>query len=265
MSELKASYLGLAKYLYFIGESHVLPYRNVLFQPAPTSDIFLGRVRFLQILAARFSGNGAVHPDILRALQAEQLLSDKNVAAHLANDRQSTRVAEVSGIAANVPCLTLFAGDLDVSEILRRLGADYDFELPDDPGYGVNPALELVPFATLHDQINGIFQPFLAGCRLLHELGFTRLMIHALPPRVRDTRQQAWSGVRAESQVRAKTTVLANRTLSGIAEALGVPFIETWPQVTEDGYLKPEFCLDGIHLNRAAALLSLRHIVERLD
>ena len=38
--------------------------------------------------------------------------------------------------------------------------------------------------------------------------------------------------------------------------------LDVWPEVTRDGYLRPEYELDGVHLAREANLISLRAMVE---
>jgi len=262
------SFLGCAKYIYFIGESHCLPYRNVLFRPSLTDDISLCRVRFIQVLASRFSNEAGtnLHGDILTALQGEQLIDNQGAPTHLANDRQASRVAEVSGITAISPPIVLFAGDLDVFGLLRQMGAGYDFELPEDPGYGVNRALEPIQFSILHDQLTKAFQPLLMACKILKEKGFNQLIVHSLPPRVRDTAKQAWSGVLAESQVRAKLTLLANRILQDACNLADIAFIDIWDNIIDEGgYLLSEYALDGIHLNRSAALISLQNITAKIS
>lgn len=259
--EIEQEYLGLATPVYFLGESHTLCFRNTLFRQSATSQVFLGRVRYRQILAANFAHDGVLHSDLIAALNGEQLLGEDGLATHQAKDGLNIRTAEISGIAASVPLLVLFAGDLDLFEVLRKLGANYDFQLPEDPGFGINPALEEIPYADVLAQIGPNFSSFLEACVLLKQLGFTRLAIHALPPRTLSTAQQAWSGATAEAQVRAKMTILVNRILSKVSEAAGARFINTWPQITENGYIKNEFCLDGIHLSRSASLISWQQII----
>lgn len=91
-------------------------------------------------------------------------------------------------------------------------------------------------------------------------------MIHCLPPRSPDEAAAArWTGdVVVPAPVRAKLTVLANRVLAAFCAETGIPFIDTWAELTESGYLRPEFELDGFHLNRQAALVSLDRIAANL-
>lgn len=182
MMAVEQEYLGVATPIYFLGESHTLCFRNTLFRKHATSQIFLGRVRFRQILAADFSRDGELHPDLMDALKGEQLLGDDGIATHQTKDRKTLRTSEVSGIPFHVPLLVLFAGDLDLFEMLRKLGANYDFQLPEDPGYGTNPSLEQIPYSDVLAKMGQFFNQFLDACELLRALGFTRLAIRALPP-----------------------------------------------------------------------------------
>jgi hypothetical protein len=256
------TYLGRANPIYFIGESHTLSFRDTLFQPQSPGDIFLGRVRFMQIFASRWLEGGAIQPNILKALAAEQLLDDEGRPAHLAKDRQTARTAEVSGVPVREPVLVLFAGDLDVFDMLRQTGKGHDFDLPDDPGYGVDRSLTPIPFSAIDMRLRNTFLPFLSACAILREMGFGRMMAHSLPPRLRDTGDLDLPGA---PQMRAKLTVAANRILRQACANLGMPFIDTWGNLTDGLYLRPEFVLnDGVHLTRGAGQFSWARIIETM-
>jgi len=49
---------------------------------------------------------------------------------------------------------------------------------------------------------------------------------------------------------------------------IDIPLIDTWPELAQDGYLLPQYDIDGMHLSREAALVSLQKIIrlpDRLD
>lgn len=256
------TYLGRANPIYFIGESHTLPFRDGLFRPQAPGDTFLGRVRFLQSFASRWLEGDGVHPNILKAMQAEQLLDDEGNPAYLAKDRLTFRTAEVSGVPVRDPVLVLFAGDLDVFDMLRQTGKGYDFDLPDDPGYGVDRTLTPIPFSAIDMRLRNTFLPFISACGRLREAGFGRVMIHSLPPRPRAAEMFDLPG---SPGMRVKLTVFANRILRQACANLGMPFIDVWDDLTDGLYLRPEFCLkDGVHLTRSAALFSWTKIVEKM-
>ena len=58
--------------------------------------------------------------------------------------------------------------------------------------------------------------------------------------------------------------MLANRVLAKLAAEHDVALIDIWPETSVDGYLRPEFDLDGMHLSREAALISLKKITDRM-
>jgi hypothetical protein len=256
-------FLGCAKSIYLLGESHCLPFRNVLLQPTSPGDIFLARIRFMQIFAANFMSDTGLHPDIVKALQGEQVLDDQGAAMHLTKDRLTHRAAEVSDVPVSEPTLVLFGGDLDVFDILRQIGEGFDFELPDDPGYGVNQNLTPIPSSVLQSLVTRLFVPFFAACKYLKSIGFRRVMVHTLPPRIRDAGQLILPGT---AQTRAKLTVMANRVIRSSCAELNMPYIDIWDSITDDGWLRPNLVLrDGVHMSRATALLSMKQIIEKMQ
>jgi len=45
---------------------------------------------------------------------------------------------------------------------------------------------------------------------------------------------------------------------------IDIPLIDTWPELAQDGYLLPQYDIDGMHLSREAALVSLQKIIDCL-
>jgi hypothetical protein len=61
-----------------------------------------------------------------------------------------------------------------------------------------------------------------------------------------------WSGLSQRFQDRIK-----------ICAASGATFLDIWPEyLDERGYLRPEFELDGVHLNRSASMITVRRLIE---
>jgi len=117
----------------------------------------------------------------------------------------------------------------------------------------------------VQQQIEATYRPFEAMLQALRPV-FPRLMVHGLPPRTPDDAKAArWTGgVTVAAAVRSKMTVLANRRLAGICAALDIPFLDTWAETSLDGYLHPDFELDGLHLNQRATAVSLSAIAAAL-
>ena len=114
-------------------------------------------------------------------------------------------------------------------------------------------------------QLEQRLAPFVDILRTLRR-SFPRLMLHGLPPRGRDDdRAVRWSfGAPCAAAVRAKLTLAANRYLAAACAAIDVAFIDIYDQLSLDGYLRPEFDLDGLHIGRAATEVSLKAVTANL-
>lgn len=257
--------LGTPSPIYLVGESHTLIFRNMLFRAGPSDQLFQCRIRFLpHVLAQNFfqAASNAFHPDLLEAFRAEELLRPNLAPSHLSLDGATISGAWMEKRAVVAPALVLNCGDLDLHHLYGQF-AGYDFELPGDVHYGVDRALRPVAYATLLAQVEKLIAPFIAGLRMLRSAGFTRTMVHCIPPRTADdVATQRWTKV--HKSVRAKLTVMANQVLARECAAIGIPFIDIWPETSKDGYLLPEFDLDGMHLTAAAVHISLEKIVASL-
>ncbi|MYM67029.1 hypothetical protein GTP45_09335 [Pseudoduganella sp. FT55W] len=257
--------LGTPSPIYLIGESHTLIFRNLLFRAGANDQLFQCRIRFLpHVMAQNFfqQASNAFHPDLLEAFRGEELLRANLAPSHLSLDGATISGAWMEKRAVVAPALVLCIGDLDLHHLYGQF-AGYDFELPDDVHYGVDRSLRPVAYATLLAQVEKLLAPFIAGLRMLRAAGFTRMLVHCVPPRTSDdVATKRWTKV--HKSVRAKLTVMANQVLARECAANGIPFIDIWPETSKDGYLLPEFDLDGMHLTAAAAHISLDKIVTSL-
>ncbi|WP_332851639.1 hypothetical protein [Duganella sp. S19_KUP01_CR8] len=257
--------LGTPSPIHVIGESHTLIFRNLLFRASGGEQLFQTRIRYLpHVLAQNFCDPAvrAFHQDLLEAFRAEELLRPDLSPAHHSLDGATISGAWMEKRAIVAPAVVLCIGDLDIHHLLGQF-ADYDFELPGDQHYGVDRSKRPIAHATIRSQMEKLLSPFTEGLRLLRGFGFTRMLVHCLPPRtVDDAATLRWTKV--HKSVRAKLTVIANQFLARECAAIGVPFIDVWPELCKDGYLLPEYDLDGTHLTVAAAQVSLDKIVASL-
>jgi hypothetical protein len=257
--------LGTPSPIYLIGESHTLIFRNLLFRTGANNQLFQCRIRFLpHVLAQNFfqPASNAFHADLLEAFRAEELLRANLAPSHLSLDGATVSGAWMEKRAVVAPALVLCIGDLDLHHLFGQF-AGYDFELPDDVHYGVDRSLRPIAYTTLLAQVEKLLAPYIAGLRMLRNAGFTRMLVHCVPPRTADdVATQRWTKV--HKSVRAKLTVMANQVLARECAANGIPFIDIWAETSKDGYLLPEFDLDGMHLTAAAAQISLDKIVASL-
>lgn len=256
--------IGAVTPIHMIGESHSLIFSNMLFRPSGSEESYLCRTRFFSSLRARqYSVGDELSDDYVDGLVAEGLLDRAYRPVHQYAEPSATFLA---GMPLMSPPMVLFAGDLDLHELLRQVGDQFDFLLPDDPGYGVDPTKQIMTYAQVRDHIAGFLAPFCNAVEQLKAASFDRVMIHCLPPRTPDSDLAArWTdGIVIAAPFRAKLTLLANRLLADFCDAAGIGFIDTWPDLTENGYLRPEFELDGVHINRRSAMISLDRIADQL-
>jgi hypothetical protein len=254
--------LGAVTPIHMVGESHSLVFSNLLFRAAGCGDAYLCRTRFLPLLAADYSDGANIHADYANALLGEGIVDQAFRPAFMNADPAA---AFLAGTPLMAPPMVLFAGDMDLHQLFPQM-AEFDFLLEDDPHYGVDKARQLLSYADVRDHISSVLAPFLATVEQLRDVGFNRLMIHCLPPRTRDNEAASrWTGgTVVDAPVRAKLTLAANRLIQAFCDRAAIPFIDTWPELTIDGYLRPEFELDGVHVNRASAMVSLAKIASNL-
>ncbi len=258
--------------IHCIGESHCLRFRNRLFTGAALPYPLYVRVHFLQDLqAATFTSEGGLHEDLAAALVAGGLCvaspqpdgSAELDTAHRAStfgDRVlAARHAALADEPLIAPAMLLFAGDNDLHTLAMQIGPETDFELPDDPGYGIIANARRVPYHDVESGLARALQPFFTGLELLGEAGFARTLVHCLLPRVRDEERVArWlHGMRVPATVRSKLAIVGNRLLAKNCRRLGFGFVDVWSELSSDGFLDPRFDLDGMHCNHRATTASL--------
>ncbi len=256
--------LGAVTPIHMVGESHSLVFSNLLFRPGGAQENYLCKTRFLPVLkAAEYSAGNDLSADYVHALIAEGIVDSSLRPAFL---HAEPSAAFLAGMPVMAPPMVLFAGDLDMHQLFRQIGGSYDFILPDDPCYGTDKAKQILPYSDVEGHISGFLNPFFNAVRLLKSVGFSRMMIHCLPPRTPDNVAAShWTGgIIIDAAVRAKLTLIANRQIAAFCADAGIAFIDTWPDLTENGLLRPEFELDGAHINRQSALISLEKITAHL-
>jgi len=254
--------LGRATTIHTIGESHAIQFNDLLFKPGGSELLYLCKSRFFHHLpASYYLENGDFNPLLRSALIADGIFDDQGRANFMMRDWNPDYMASRAVLP---PPMVFFAGDVDMQTLTYQIGNRYDFELPGDPGYGVDFDKEPMPYATVKAKIEALFDPFLVVIHGINAL-FPRTMVHALPPRTRDDERAArWTGGVFTGSVRSKLIVVANQVLEAGCAAIGAPFVNTWPQIAADGYLNPEFDLDGLHLNPRGARFSLEAFGEIL-
>jgi len=257
---MKVEMIGRPTTLYLVGESHCIQFGNSLARPAGIDETFLCRARYLrEVIASNCDSNFDL---LLDAFKAEGIIDRNGNADWLVREVNSVYL---SGQPMLSPPIVFFMGDVDLQALFRMVKNEFDFELPDDPGYGADRTKTPITCETVSQQIEQVFRPFVVALQSLRAL-FPQLMVHDLPPRTRDDAKAArWTGgLMVDAAVRAKITILANRHLAAICAAMDIPFLDTWAETSLDGYLHPDFELDGLHLSQRAAAVSLGAVVAAL-
>ena len=259
--------LGNVTPILMFGESHSLAFRNILFRPSWSAENFMCRTSHIPaLIASEFSvGAGGISPLLADGLKAEGMLDVHLRPSFLYMDPSAAYIAGAPVIA---PPLVFFSGDTEmVVGLIKQLGHVYDFELPDDPGYGVDRSKQPIPYAVIHAQVAKIIEPFVRAVALLRAHQFSRTMIHCIPPRnISDDKAAVFTGGdTTPATVRSKLVMVANRQIAAACAQSGIGYIDIWPETVDaDGFLRPEYELDGIHVNRKAALISLDKIAAHL-
>jgi hypothetical protein len=253
--------LGTPSLIYMIGESHCLQFSNLMFKSLWLNDSFFCRTRYYGIPAQNYIENDALNPQLTEILESERILLD----GHAYYMKIAESAAYLSGLPQLPPAMVFFAGDVDLQNLFAELGNRYDFELPGDTLYGVDFDKEPISYLSVSEKLEGLLRPFLDAMSMLRPL-FPRTMVHALPPRSANSDlAQRWSfGVLVDAPLRAKLTLVANDIMASTCAKMDIPFIDLRDQVIEDGYIRADLDLDGLHMGRAAAVLSLEAITAGL-
>ena len=252
--------------VFVIGDSHALPYKNMLFQDKWTGQWVTVRSKYISGLTAHDFFNVKTkefHSSIIECLEYEGLLRDGG-ATHLSKDEIDFSIARASGLPVIPPLIMFAVGDIDIrGTLLPMLGDQYDFVPPFDSRY---PLLDrqIVPWDIIAETIERRLAPFIEGLSQLRNAGFNRLYVQlVVPPTADEDRIKQLHGVHCPLSVRTKLVSSFNRILSEKAQATGVTVIDIWSQITgTDGYLSPEYELDGVHLPPRAARMQLEQLLE---
>ena len=241
--------------VHILGESHVLSFANLAARDSATDRIFLPAIKCLISLKAgdyADAATGGLNILLMDALQELSVADKASQTLALARPREAVRLA-------------LFAGDIDLhSELFAQLDEDHDVELPGQtPFAGANGA-QMIPFELLDMRLREIFGPFFLAVEKFISIGLTGVVLHALPPRTQDAeRARRWCQGRAvRPTLRSKVTWHANALLAEFAASRGLPFVSTWDALAPEGYILPQYDLDGVHVTREAAAISFRRIIE---
>ncbi len=251
--------------IHLIGESHTVAFNNLIFKATNSNDAFICRSKFIPLIPAnKYGSETSVNADFLKALISEGLIAEKFMRPYY--QHLIDAVAFYQSMPLIAPPIVFFFGDTELQSFLTQFGSNFDFELPDDSLYGMDSEKDPIPYTIIRNHLEQLISPAIAVLRQLKNVGFTRLMVHSLPPRsIDDKAASKWiHGIIISSQIRSKLAVLINRYLESACKDIEIGFINTWLETSQDGYIKSEFELDGLHVNKRAAVISLEKIADYL-
>jgi lysophospholipase L1-like esterase len=262
MSEVAQSALPI----FVIGDSHALPFKNMFFRDKWTGQWVAVRSKYISGLTAHDFFNPTTReflPSVIACLEYEGLIRDGG-ATHLSKNEIDFSIAQASGLPVTPPLVLFAVGDIDIrGGLLPMFGDQYDFVPPFDLPY---PLLDrqIIPWDIVAEFIESRLGPFVDGLKQLQIAGFNRLYVQlVVPPTANEERIRQLHGIHCPLSVRAKLVSSFNRILTEAMEAIGVTTLDIWPQVTgTEGYLLPDYELDGVHLPPNAARMQLEQLLE---
>jgi hypothetical protein len=251
--------------VYVIGDSHALPYRNLIFRDKWTGQWVVVRSKYISGLTTSDffdPKRGEFLPPIIDTLEYEGLVRN-GCATHLSNDEVDLAIAKAMNQPVTPPLLFFSVGDIDIRAIiLPMLGDQFDFVAPFELPY---PVLDkpLIPWDVILETIERRMRPFIKGLAQLREAGFNRIYVQSVvPPTRHEERVRVLHGLNCPVSVRTKLVAAFNYLLRIEVESAGAAIVDIWPQVTERGYLKAEYELDGVHLPPVAAQMNVEKLLE---
>lgn len=235
--------------IYFLGDSHCIAFNNLLVREPSNGHEYLTIAKYIPNLNGdRIIQNDSINAHLLWALQAESLIVPRGegwIPRHVLEGTQD-------------PTLVFFAGEIDVRGMAEKLGPETDFvlpfPLPDADRFASTPHPRIAPFSIIENAVNTKVWNICSALHRLTQAGFRKVFLHSIAP---DS-----SG--APSIVRYRLTCFFHLLLASNAANIGVQFLNLWDQFTHHNQLRPEYYLDGIHLNKHATIATMRKLFAHL-
>jgi lysophospholipase L1-like esterase len=251
--------------IYIVGDSHALPYRNLVFREKWTGAWVMARSKYIPGLTAHDffdPSTGDFNAEFIGFMEYEGLIRAGR-ATHLSTNEIDFAIAKAAGQSVRPPLILITVGEIDVrGPIMRNLKDTHDFVPPFATAL---PLLDrpLVPWDVIEQAIDARLAPLIAGLQQLIAAGFTRIYIQSVvPPTRKEDRIRELQGYDCPTTVRTKLVHAFNWKLSAQCQSINVPLLDNWPDLTVDGLLRPEFDFDGVHLPPKAARGFLEALID---
>ena len=262
--------------IYMIGESHCVVFTDRIFRETKhLNETFITRAMYLPGISSHdFVANGQMQR-VMGALAGEHLIvgDPRGGNAPWVPMHAATNNLHIPSVHSKkphgVPVIVVFAGEIALRSIFLRQLGNADFELPFDVPYldelPTATTTQIVPFQLVFQLANQVLGPLFEGLTTLHNMGFTSLYLHCVPPPTLDDEEfEKINNFFSPVRLRYKSALLFNRIFRDTSAQRGIRFLDIWDQVTLRGRLNPEFHIDGTHLNVKAAYLTLNALLDSM-
>jgi lysophospholipase L1-like esterase len=251
--------------VYIVGDSHSLPYRNMVFREKWTGAWVMARTKYIPGLTAHEffnSSTGDFHPELIQFLEFEGLVRAGRC-THLSTDEVDFSIAKAVGQPVRPPLILIAVGEIDVrGPIMRLLKDTHDFVPPFPTGL---PLLDkpLVPWDVIDEAIEERLAPFIAGLQQLMAAGFRRIYVQSVvPPTRKEERIRELQSYDCPVTVRTKLVRAFNWKLADKVRSINLTTLDNWLDLTEGGLLRPELDFDGVHLPPKGARIYLEAMID---
>jgi len=233
--------------------------------------------RFLQALHGDFPQAGlAQQRQVHVGRERDERLIRPNgsgvwTATHLTESAFEDGDAGISEQKRSAPILLIFLGGGDLFDFVKGLDPQADFSLNaipfDTNQFPARPISAMLDQKLVLESVGQILGPLFRGLRLFERAGFSNIYLHTIPPETVDDREyERLSGHFAPVALRYKSEVLFNAMFREFArQNPRIGLIDTWNQTTVGGKRDDRFSLDGFHLNKLGARLTIEQLVQQLD
>ncbi len=251
--------------IYAIGDSHCLPLRDLILGDELTGRHYIVVAKYIESLsAAKLLQGRKLSREFVDVLEGENL-ARKGRFSFESTDRADLAISFAAGASGSPPIILITAGDIDLrSAFLPKLNDSFDIVLPFETPYGLNGRARIMPYNVAAKIAAAAMAPLGDTIERLKGMGLPTVFVPTLPPpTLNQERFDTLHGFKCPIDTRYKATIIFNTALKTVCEKFGGIVIDSWPDLLDErAYLRPEFELDGVHLNRSASMLTVRRIIS---
>jgi hypothetical protein len=256
-----------AQTIFAIGDSNVLPLKNLLLNFGDLLPDFFVRAEYIRGLCSDnlFDASGSVSETIENALSTVGFLTKDRHAPWLSLEPEAVSTSFAAMTPSITPILIVCCGDIDLrGYILPQFKNVYDFDMPDNSAPASDTS-QRIPYEAVVEMLSarlGIITDLIAN---LQTRGYYRTFLACLPaPSMEDDAAfEAAHGFPCPLPLRVKLTTLANDILAERCLKSNIGFLDRRLELEVDGLLDRRYRLDGFHINEDGMALLVEEAVLR--